>query len=200
MRSRLILSFVVSMSAGALAQQTARFEVAIGAGRDIIYTSTLFKNEHNRSASIFFSPVGEWGVFLSFGQQVYTLDRLPSEHESFLSGRTPQIYRTVSSFLIGYRDFLPSQSRVFKQYGTVALGVAKSVPSAEGYYFTAISPDTSYNQLKSGHFLLGVLSLGIQVRPLTFIDLFAELQTSIPLNMDLFPGLIAYRVGVGVMF
>jgi hypothetical protein len=200
MRYSLMLLGVVLVTVSALAQQAAKFEVAIGAGTDIIYTSTLFKSDHNLSVSICYKPTDESGVALYVGQQVYSLDRLSSEHEVFLGGRTPQIKRTVSSLLVGYRGFIPSKSMVFSQYGTVALGFANSVSSAEGYYTTGVPSDTVFNRVPSGYFLLGFLSFGVQVRPISFIDLFAELQTSIPLNIDLSSGLLSYRVGVGVVF
>lgn len=200
MRYELVLFFLTFMGASVLAQQEGKFEVAMGIGTDIARTSTIFKNDHNLSTSICYKPTNEWGMALYFGQQVYSLDRLPSQHENFLGGRTPKVIRTVTSLLVGYRGFIPGESKIFSQYGSVALGFAKSVSSPEGYYYQHMSDDTLFNQIKSGYFPLGLLSLGIQVRPFSFFDLFLELQTSIPSNLDLSPGLIAGRIGVGVLF
>ncbi len=201
MRSRLILVFVALMSASALAQQAAKIEVEVGIGTDIVRYSTLFKNDHNLSASICYNPTDEWGVALYLGQQVYRLDRPTSDHQGFVGGRTPQVNRTVTSLLVAGRYFIPTVSKVFNPYVSVGLGYAKSVSSPEGYYVVNYIPvDTVYYQVKSGHFLLGLLSLGIQVRPVSFFDLFAELQIPVASNLDLSPGPIACRIGFGVTF
>ena len=201
MRSRLVLFLLVFISASALAQREGEFEVAMGIGKDLVPPPGVFKSDRNLSASICYNLTNEWGVVFYVDQQDYRLDHLTSEHEHFLDYRTPTLVRTVTSLLIGGRYFVPNKSKVLNPYVSLALGYAKSVSSPDGYYVVSpIIQDTSFNRVQSGHFFLGLVSLGIQVRPVSFFDLFAELQTSVPSSVDLSPGPIACRIGIGVIF
>jgi hypothetical protein len=201
MRFRLVLLFLALTSASAFAQRESKFEAAMGIGTDIVPPAGVFKNQRNLSASICYNLTDQWGVALYLGQQVYRLDGLTSAHARFLDGRTPQVSRTATSLLVAGRYFIPSKSKGLNPYVSVGLGYAKSVSSPEGYYVVGfVPPDTVFEHVETGQFLLGLLSLGIQVRPLSFFDLFAELQAPFASNIGLSPGPIACRIGIGVVF
>jgi len=200
MRSGLVLVMLALMSASALAQQEGKFEAAMGIGTDIVSPAGVFKNHRNLSASICYDLTNEWGVFLYLGQQDYRLDHLTSENEYFVGYGTPTLKKTVTSFLVGARNYISGKSGVISPYGSVALGFAQSSSSPEGYSFVALVQDTVYQRVRSGHFLLGLISLGIQVRPVSFLDLFAELQVSPTFDAGLSPGPLGGRVGIGVIF
>jgi hypothetical protein len=201
MRSGLVLVILALMSASAFAQREGKFEVAAGIGTDLVYSTIPFTNHHNLSASVCYNLSNEWGVALYFGQQVYSVERLNSEHESFLGGRTPDVNKTVTSLLVGGRYFIPTESKVADLYISFALGSAKSVTSAEGYHVVnGMSGDTVYYRVQSGQFFQGLLSLGTQVHPLSFLNLFAELQMRAGSEQENYLEAIACRAGIGVVF
>jgi hypothetical protein len=201
MRSRFVLLFLALMSASVLARQEGKFEVALGTGADIARFGPLFKNNRSFSASIFYNLTDESGVVLYLGQQQYGLDRLSSDHQGFVGGKPPQAGKTVTSLLAGGRFFIQSKLKFLNPYVSVAFGYAKSVSSGEGYYVVShMTNDTAFHRIPSGHFFLGHLAPGIQVRPVSFVDLYAELQIVMASDVDLSPGPIAGRIGIGVIF
>jgi len=201
MRSKLVLFCLTLMSASAFAQREPTIEVTMGIGKDLVPPPGVFKSNQNLSMSVCYKLTDEWDVAVFLGREEYKLYRLTSENQSFLDGQMPQVSRTVTSILAGGRYFIPSKSKILHPYFSIALGYGKSASSRGGYYvLDVMARDTVFYQVQGGHFLLGLVSLGAQVRPLSFIVLFAELQASVASVWDLSPGPIAGRVGIGVRF
>jgi hypothetical protein len=201
MRYASVLAVLALVTANVLAQQQPKFEVTVGIGTDIVPSSGVFKNHLNLSASLDYSLTEKWALFVCLGQQDYRLDHLTSAHQHFLDYRTPSLAKTVTSILVGGRNYITNRSAVLVPFTSVALGYAQSTSSPEGYiYVQPMYKDTVYQRVRSGHLFFGHVSLGIQVHPMSFIDLSAELQVSIAPEYDILPSPLAGKVGLGILF
>ena len=201
MRLTVLLILVSATFTVAQAQQAPRFALQIGIGTDIVPRTAMFKNSGNRSVCISYNITGDWGLALYLSQQDYRLDRLNSDHVSFVGGRKPDVGMTVTSFLVGSRWYVPSKWKAIHPFLSALAGYAISAPSAQEYYLvTSGNTDTSYQRISTGDFFLGLLSGGIEVRPLSFVSTFADLQVLIPSSVDLSPGFVGGRVGVAITF
>ena len=188
------------MCPGVFAQRESKLEVALGIGTDIIRSSLTFKNDRSLSASLCYNLTDRWGIVLYLGQQAYSFDRLSSDHETYLDGTKPQLSKTVTSGLLLGRYFIPTKLASVSPYVSFGMGCSKSVSSAEGYYIVNFVKDTVFVRTGSGQFFLGLLSLGIEVEPVSSLNLFAELQLALPSDRDLYPSAIAGRIGIAVTF
>jgi len=196
MKVKLVLILLTLMSADAYGQAEAKFELAMGVGTDIARFSSTYRNDHSFSASICYYLTTEWGVALYVGQQQYS-----PEGAVRLDSKTPQFGKTLNLLLVEGRYLIPTKLKVLNPYVSVALGYVRSGSSTGGYYTVRIQPaDTVFHGAQTGEFFLGQLSPGIEVRPFSFLGLFAEIQILFPSNVDLCPGRIAGRVGIGVIF
>ncbi|MCX6133237.1 MAG: hypothetical protein NTU47_05410 [Ignavibacteriales bacterium] len=196
MKVRHVLLLLTLTSAGVYGQVAGKFEVAVGVGADIARFSPTYRNDHSFSASICYNLTNEWGVALYFGQQQYS-----PEGELQLDSKTPQFIKTSKSLLVEGRYLIPTKLMVLSPYVSVALGYVSSGSSQAGYYIVRNHPvDTVFHAAQTGGVFLGRLSPGIQIRPFSFLGLFAEMQVLIPSDVDLCPGRIAGRVGMGIIF
>jgi len=201
MRLTVLLLLVSATFTVLPAQESHELALQVGIGIDIVPSSMMFRNDHSRSATISYNIADDWGITFYLSQQDYSLDRLNSDHVSFVGGSKPDVGMTVTSFLVGPRWYIPSRWKAMHPYVSVLAGYAKSAPSAQEYYLvTSMNNDTSYQHISTGDFFLGLLSGGIEIRPLSFVNMFAELQVVIPSSIDLSPGFVGGRIGLGLAF
>jgi hypothetical protein len=201
MRPRLVVLCLAFMSFTVSAQQKGGIEVSVGIGADIMYSTPRFKNDGNLFASIYYGISNQWGVIASFDQHVYKLYRFHTNDLSFLGGELPDIKQTLTSLLIGARYFIPTESKIADLYISMSLGSASSRSSSDGYYTASwIAHDTAFNRIESNQYLQGFLSFGAQGRPVRFLILFVDLQTSVAITRDPFMGPVAGKVGIGLEF
>ena len=206
MRHLLILTVVSLLSGHVFAQQAGQFELQVGTGLEIsnyasrAEASSGWSTDRNLSASALYDLTDHTSLILSLRHLHYTFST-DIEHglSSYYGYGTAGIERDVKMAHIGYRLILSNQSKTFSQYGSVGLGVAHSVSSTPGYYFGIPNyMDLDYTTLKSGYTTVGLISIGVQAAPFSFLHLFAELEIPIPFRVDLVPGPIALRGGVGI--
>ena len=205
MRYRLIVAIILLLSAHVFAQQAGKFELQVGTGLEILDYSSGAEASHgwstdrNLSASALYDLTDHSGMILSLRHLHYSFDTGISHGTQIYFGYgTAGIERDVNMAHVGYRLILSNQSKTFSQYGSVALGIAHSVSSTGGYYYGYGGVDSVYHALKSGNTIVGMISFGVQAAPLSFLHVFAELEIPIPFSVDLVPGPIALRVGVGI--
>jgi len=158
-----------------------------------------WSSQRNLSVSGLYDLTDRSAIMLTFSHLEYTFD-LSIQHgtRNYFGYGESGIQRNANMVQVGYRLYQSNKSKSFSQIGSVAIGVAYSVPSTAGYYYGMENYDSSYTSLKSGYALVGMISYGVQYAPFSFLHLFAQLEIPISGSLDLFPGPIALRGGVGI--
>ena len=198
MRLRLVIALTLLVTSQAFAQKAGKFELQVATGTVLFRFSDEFSTTRYLSTSAIYDLTDNSGIVLSYHHLAYTFDKQFHDNTWFDAGGTPAIQRSLNMVLIGYRKLGPNASGIISSYGSASFGLAHSVTSPSGYYYGSVGNDSSYKTLGAGYTIVGLMSLGVQITPCSFMHVFADIEIPVPSNLDLFPGGITLRGGVGI--